>query len=427
MSITEPMVANQEPSQVYEPRNLNLLPIATKRRALKRALSKIAYAALVFLILLASASAADLRGKVINGTTRKPAAGDDVILFVSGERMNEVARSTTDSAGRFRLSVSDEASMHVLRVIHEGVTYHQVVQPGENAYAVVDVYDASPKLDGIIAVMDVERFESIGDMLEVKQLVTMRNESKPPQTLMKDRSFEVQLPADAKVQYGLTQVEDAQPLRQKPRAGNQPGHYYFNFPIRPGDTRFAVVYRIPYKGEASIQPTIQNARERFVAMLPKSMRFEATDPTVFHPMENTTADNVQGTEPVSLDQTVSFHISGSGVLAELEGRSQTAKKSKANQDAPTSKVGGGLGPPIGAPDPLQQYRWLILGGFAFVLLAGLVLVIARGQAVQRAAAVRETSLRAPARRLRRELQREGTSSRNRGGTRSKASHARAHG
>src|SRR5207302_7393149 len=68
MSITEPTVGNRELSQVCEPRTLNLLPIATKRRALRLAPSNFVSAALVFLILLASASAADLRGKVVNRT-----------------------------------------------------------------------------------------------------------------------------------------------------------------------------------------------------------------------------------------------------------------------------------------------------------------------------------------------------------------------
>ena len=35
-----------------------------------------------------------------------------------------------------------------------------------------------------------------------------------------------------------------------------------------------------------------------------------------------------------------------------------------------SGPGGGLGPPIDAPDPLQKYRWPIIGGFVLVLAGG---------------------------------------------------------
>lgn len=32
--------------------------------------------------------------------------------------------------------------------------------------------------------------------------------------------------------------------------------------------------------------------------------------------------------------------------------------------------GGGIGPPIDAPDPLQKYRWWIIGGFIIALFGG---------------------------------------------------------
>lgn len=357
----------------------------------------IVFTLMVMVFTISSCFASDISGKVINGTARRAAAGDDIILLdLSGETMNEQARTKTDNAGRFHLSVSDPGVTHVLRVIHEGVTYHRVVPGGADPVA-IEVYDAAARLEGISAIMDVERFESIGDYLEVKQLVTMRNKSKPPRTLMKDRSFEVQLPPEAKMRYGLVQVGESQALKQKPIAGDQPGQYYFNFPLRPGDTRFAVVYQVPYEGQATIQPTIRNARERFVAMLPRSMKFEPTDPMAFHQMENTTPDNVQATDPVALEQSVSFHISGTGTLAELEGRSQGAGGSKATHTATIPKTGGGLGPPIGAPDPLEEYRGRIVGGLAIALLAGASLVVARGKTARGVNTAQTLTHNAPAR------------------------------
>jgi hypothetical protein len=107
----------------------------------------------VLLLMALPVSAADLSGKVINGTTRKLQAGDDVVLLVpSGDGMNEVARTKTDDAGRFRFSIVDAKAMHLVRVVHEGVTCHQVAELGTDSVAV-----------------EVDR-------LEVKQLVTMRNE-----------------------------------------------------------------------------------------------------------------------------------------------------------------------------------------------------------------------------------------------------------
>jgi hypothetical protein len=255
-----------------------------------------------------------------------------------------------------------------VRVIHQGVSYHKTVSPAMRALT-VQVYDVAEKLEGVTAVMDVQRFEATSEMLEVKQLVTMRNQSKPSRTLMADRTFEIQLPVEAEVQSGMVQIENGQPLKQKPVSGDQKGQYYFSFPIRPGDTRFAIVYRLPYRGEALIEPKIRNVQERFVIMLPRSMKFEPITAKSFRPMPGTSPDNVQGTAQVSMDQPLAFRISGRGALEELEGRRGEAQQSSAERKP---GPGGGLGPPTDAPDPLHDQRWLILSGLIVMLGCGVV-------------------------------------------------------
>lgn len=327
---------------------------------------------LALVIALAAApfaAAADLKGRAINETTMKPAAGDEVVLLsLSDEGMSEAARTRTDARGRFTLPVADPIVTHVVRVVHQGVTYHHVVEPGSRPVAVA-VYEVADRVDGVKAVMDVERFEATNETLEVKQLITMRNDSRPPRTLMNDHPFEIQLPPDADVRSGIVQVEEAQPLKQKPIAGDRKGQYSFLFPLRPGDTRFAIVYRLPYNGQALIEPQLRSPSEKFVVMLPKSMKFDPRSSGVFHPMSNTTPDNVQGTEPVAQGQTLAFQISGTGMLEELRGRRQEAQGTKTT---PTTGPGGGLGPPIEAPDPLQKYRWPILAGLAVLTVSGAV-------------------------------------------------------
>jgi hypothetical protein len=123
-----------------------------------------------------------------------------------------------------------------------------------------------------------------------------------------------------------------------------------------------------------MEPRIRNPLERFVVMLPKSMKFEPKAAGIFQPMPDTTPDNVQGTAPVTSGQTLAFWISGMGTLAELQGRRQEAKESEAAQKA---RPGGGLGPHIEAPDPLQQYRWQILAGFAVLSVVGAVYAVSK--------------------------------------------------
>jgi 5-hydroxyisourate hydrolase-like protein (transthyretin family) len=350
------------------------------------------------LIVAALAWAADLRGTVINGTTRKPAAGDEVVLLtLSQDGMNEIAHAKTDRSGQFRVALPGAQASYLVRAVHQGVTYHKQVEAGLKSVA-VEVYDVAEKLDGVTAVMDVERFEATDDHLEVKQLITMRNDSRPPRTLMNDHPFEIQLAPDAEVQSGLVQVEDGQPLKQRPLASDQKGQYYFLFPIRPGDTRFAVIYRLAYTGGALIEPQIRNPLERFVVMVPRSMKFEPRAGGIFRPMPDTTPDNVQGTAPAMPGQTLAFRISGTGRLDELAGRRQEAHQAQRKKGFPADRAGGGLGPPIDAPDPLQQYQWPILVGLGALVVCGAIYVVKKTKlapGAQRQSANHQMSARPP--------------------------------
>jgi hypothetical protein len=291
--------------------------------------------------------------------------------------MKEGVRVKTDGGGRFVFNITDPAGSLLVRVFHQGVAYHSPVPP-DGKLVKVTVYDAAGKMEGVSAVMDVQRFEATSETLEIKQLVTIRNDSKPPRTLTSDHSFEIQLPPDAEVESGMVQVEEGPPLKRTVVPAEQKGRYYFSFPIRPGDTRFAVVYRLPYTGEVVIEPTIRDPLERFVVMLPKSMKFEPRTAGVFQPMPGTTQDHVEGTAPVSLGQRLAFRISGTGTLEELQERREQAQESQKVVSGPQTvskeRPGGGLGPPTDAPDPLQGYRWQILAGLAVLMLGAVYLV-----------------------------------------------------
>ena len=347
------------------------------------------------LAVVASASASDLVGTVTNGTTNKPAAGDEVVLLtLSNGGMSESVGAKTDSAGRFRFTLVGLPGPRLVRVVHQGVTYDKTAEAVVNLVA-LRVYDVADKLDGVRAVMDVQRFEARSDTLEVKQLVTMRNDSRPPRTLMNDRAFEIQLPPEAEVESGLVQIEDGKPLKQKPTPGDHRGEYYFRSPLRPGDTRFAVIYRLPYNGEAVIEPMIRNPLEQFVVMLPLSMKFEPKAAGIFQPMPNVSPDNVQGTAPMTPGQTLAFRISGTGMLAELRSDPKDARSGKTERPGGQRQARGGETANSGTttvaliklPDALHRRDQFVLGGLAAVLTVGSVyyfLYVKRRSAVARA-------------------------------------------
>ncbi|MGC2698448.1 MAG: carboxypeptidase regulatory-like domain-containing protein, partial [Candidatus Angelobacter sp.] len=63
-------------------------------------------ACLIFCVSVsASVFAVQIAGTVTNGTTNKPAAGNEVVLLTLEGGMNEVSRATTDSQGSFAIDV----------------------------------------------------------------------------------------------------------------------------------------------------------------------------------------------------------------------------------------------------------------------------------------------------------------------------------
>src|SRR5690348_15685407 len=109
-----------------------------------------------FLFFATAALATTITGKVTNGTTNKPAAGDDVILIKLAQGMEQEATTKVGADGRYSLQVADDSVPHLVRVIHDKVLYHQPAPPGTTT-ADVTVYDAAARLPGVSGNVNILR------------------------------------------------------------------------------------------------------------------------------------------------------------------------------------------------------------------------------------------------------------------------------
>jgi len=337
------------------------------------------------LLLLASlASAQTLTGTVKNSTTGKPAAGDDVILLSLGQGMEEAGRTKSDAKGNFSFKL-DAPGPHLIRVIHQEVTYHRMAPPGTTSVE-VEVYDVGKKIEGIQVVADIMRFQAAQGQLQVERTFAVLNNSKPPRTQMNEHNLEFYAPEGATVTGGQAMTAGGQPVNSAPvpEGANAKNRYAFLFPLRPGESRFNVLYTVPYTGSVNIDPKSVYSLEHFVAIAPKAMEFSAAPGTSFQiaPFPGQPDANVEVASNTKVGQPMAFKLSGEGTLAApADENAQSGQGASAPND---NRPGGGLGPPIDAPDPLQKYRWWILGGFAAVLVIGGVYVASRQQSANRA-------------------------------------------
>ncbi len=322
---------------------------------------RIAAAALVSLGVNAVAAAATLNGTIMNGTTGQPAAGDEVVLLSLTGGTTEIGRGQSDSRGRFSFTVAATQSPGVVRVLHQGVAYHHPAPSGVSSVE-VQVYDVSPKPGGLSATLNM-RIQAEGDTLQVIEEIAVQNGSRPPRTLA---PFEIQLPAEADLVAGRVRIGGGQPITGKPAPGERKGQYYFPIPLPPGAARLAVAYRLPFRGEAVIEPNIQYPLEQFVVVLPKSMRFEVETGGAFRPMRGKSEADVQVvTAAVKPGEPLAFRFYGTGTLA--VGLQRDQRPALNGSKARSAAAAAALTEPR---DTLHSYRWFVLGGLCLVLASG---------------------------------------------------------
>jgi hypothetical protein len=347
-------------------------------------------------LAIASAAAQTLTGTVTNGTTGKPAAGDEVILINLANGMDVAGSTKADSAGKFSFKVTVPGP-HLIRAVHQGVNYHQMAPPGTNSVE-MNVYDVAAKVAALSVTADVVRFQADTGTMQGVRLFVVSNTSSPAKTQMNDHNFEFYLPPGAKVEQVQARSPNGQPIPAESVPQAEKNRYAINFPLRPGETQFQIEFTLPYTGEIKIDPKPLYPSAHFVVVLPKTMQFTAANPPSFEAMH----DPGQGDSAVEVaretkpGQSLAFTLKGNGVITESPGDTASGAAQQQDQQQSSSandnrssdnRPGGGLGAPIDAPDPLKKYQLWILGAFGVLLAIGGWVVTKRQPAISVATSV----------------------------------------
>ncbi|HVJ07909.1 MAG TPA: carboxypeptidase-like regulatory domain-containing protein [Acidisarcina sp.] len=335
-----------------------------------------ALAVALFLASPLSSLAASLTGTVTNQTLNKPAVGDDVVLMQLQGGMTETSRTKTDAKGHFTFELPD-AGPHLIRVEHQKGSYFKQAPPGTQSVE-IDVFDVAPKVEGISTEADVVRVEADNSGLKITENYFVKNQSSPPRTQFSDHAYEIYLPADAKIEGSAAMAPNGMPVSSSPVPLGDKGHYAFAFPIRPGETRFQLSYSLPYTGSYKFTVRQSMAADNVAIMLPKSMKFTPANAAAFQPVNDDVTAQTFLAKNVAPGQPLEFTVSGTGSMpreaqgADSQAGGGSADGTGASMPAPgaasgDNRPGGGLGVPVGGEDPINKYRWWILGGLSMVL------------------------------------------------------------
>src|SRR5580700_8030323 len=150
----------------------------------------------------------------------------------------------------------------------------------------LQVFDVSPKVEGVRVIADVMRFQAQGRDLQGIRLFVVNNASNPPRTQMHGNDFQFFLPNGAQIDQGMAMTAGGQPINSSPVPEKAKNCYGFVFPLRPGETQFQVVFHLAYSGELSIDPKPLYGAQHFVVMVPKTMQFTGAPGTDYKAMKD---------------------------------------------------------------------------------------------------------------------------------------------
>lgn len=334
--------------------------------------------AFALLFAATTAIAATITGTVTNKTNGKPSEGDAVDLVDVQAGMADVAHATTDVNGRYTLNNSGMGS-YLVRVNHQGGTYF-IAAPQAGTSGDVNVYDVAAKVEGVSIDADMLLIEAAGGILRVHERYLIRNTSLPPRAQFSSNTFEVLLPSGAELDTASTTRPGGMATNTRLIPLSQKGHYTFNVPIQPDkgekETLFEVMYHISYNGKFTFSPQLLMPADNLVVYLAKGIAFKAGSGSQFETRQEDPRVDTWVAKNVHPGQSISFTISGEGQMpVQSAGGDQPSMGSAADA---SNRPGGGIGAPIGSPDPLTKYKWWILSVLSILLIGAALFLLRKG-------------------------------------------------
>ena len=217
--------------------------------------------------LAVSASAAEVRGRVTNGTTGQPVAGQFINLLVLRGQMIPVRETQTDNEGRYRIVVAANPSERFLvQVPFQGVNYNRPAffTSGERITADIEVFETGAQADELSFESHVIFFEPHEGHVRVSEFYSVNNRSRPRRTYAPEEgSFHFAVPAAASGLQAAAGRPGGMPLRQQPQPGEEDNSHVLSFAFKPGESEVQISYSLPLSGntlEVNLPIRIPTAR-----------------------------------------------------------------------------------------------------------------------------------------------------------------------
>jgi hypothetical protein len=322
------------------------------------------------LILLAAAlpAFAAVQGIVSNQTTGKPQPNAIVTLMNLGGGMSNLGSVRTDAEGAFRFDKEIDASApYLVQVLHQGVTYNRMLQPGTAALPMtLEVYDASAKVPEAKVTQHMILFEPSGSQLTISESVIFTNSGKttyqdPAGTLR----FRVPNGVSPPVQVRIS-APQGMPITRQAEPGSQPNTYAVKYPIKPGETRIDLNYAIAASAPVKVSNEVLHGGGPVRLVVPQGVTLEGPGLTSL------------GSEPQS--KASIYELKGAKYALTIGGTGALPTAAAAAPAAPAEEDSSG-GIDIVKPRIFGRAVWVVSLAL-LMLLVGFVMLYRAGTPVE---------------------------------------------
>ncbi len=192
-------------------------------------------------------------GRIINATNPAnmlAAVPVDALGLAGG--MSVLKSTATDASGKFHLDGLPTNGPILIRATFGGVSYYgQTGMDGPSKAPVeIRVYEATTSMQGIMAEPPQIAAKLTVDGMRIDESYTIKNEIKPPRSMMSDDgNFRFSKAPGILQPPGLSIAGSAvsMPVSQPPLESSDGQSYYSLYPLRPGITTFNIDQLVPYQ------------------------------------------------------------------------------------------------------------------------------------------------------------------------------------
>ena len=314
---------------------------------------------MVMLFLLAAAAFGAVDGTVTNKTVGKPQAGATVTLYKLGATGMEAVESVkSDAAGKFVIN-KEAAGQHVIQTGFDGVVYNHMLPPGQPQTGLnLEVFNAIRKQGAAKIKQHMILVEPLGTELQVRESYFYENSGVTTWNDPDGGTLRFYVPQDTR---GNVEVQatapQGMPISRPADKAKEAGVLKVDFPIKPGESRIDVNYKIPFTSPGTFAGKLLQPAEATMLAVPRGVEAKGEG------MEEA------GKEPRT--QATVFKITANAYKIEMTGTGELQ---------PAAAAGGGEGGEENGPSISQidakiyDRKFWVIGLTLAVLLLGFVLM-----------------------------------------------------